>query len=88
MATMPMYGKKPFKIFFLETSRLMTFKLCIQHQGLGSYKVCLNDDPRLSLTYFMAKSALLPNAIVWEKAFKIDSIKTIEVYELKVGSSN
>ena len=43
-------------------------KLAIQHQGFGSYKVCSNDDPGLTLTYLTARSTLLPNASVWENA--------------------
>ena len=61
MAAMPIYGKNPSKIFS-EDSRLMTFELGIQHQGLRPYKVCSNDDPGLTLTYFTARSTLLRNA--------------------------
>ena len=39
MAAMPIYDKFPLEIFFSETSRLTTFELGIQHQGLRSYKV-------------------------------------------------
>ena len=46
MAAMPIYDKNPLKIFS-KTRRLMTFKLGIQHQGLGPYKICSNDDPGL-----------------------------------------
>ena len=67
MAMMPMYGKNCLKIFS-KTSRQMIFKFGIQYQGLGPYKVCLNDDPGLTLIYFMARSNLLPNAFVWENA--------------------
>ena len=47
---MPIYSKNPFKLFFLATSRPITFELGIQHQGLGPYKVCSNDDPGLTLS--------------------------------------
>ena len=33
----------------------MTFKLGTQHQGLEPYKVCSNDDPGLTLTFFAAR---------------------------------
>ena len=34
-----------------------------QHLGLASlYQVYLNDDPRLTLTYLMSRSNLLPNS--------------------------
>ena len=45
-----------------------------------------NDDPGLTLTYFMARSALLPKAFLWENAIVLDFIETIEVYELKAGT--
>ena len=68
MAAMPIYGKNPLKIFFSETSRLMTFKLGIQHWGLIPYKVYLSDDPGLTFTYFTARSTLLPNDLVLRNA--------------------
>ena len=57
MATIPLCGKIPLKIFS-ETSRPMTFELGIL---IGSYKVCSNDNPGLTLTYFMARS----NVLLW-----------------------
>ena len=72
IATMPIDGKKLLKIFFSETSRPITFELGTKHWGPGPYKVCSNNDPGLTLTYFMARSTLLSNALVLENAkFKI-----------------
>ena len=68
MATMPIYGKNPLKIFFSRTSGPISLKLGIQYRGHGPCKVCSNDDPGSTITYFMARSALLPNAFVWENA--------------------
>ena len=31
------------------------------------FQICSNDDPELTLTYFTARSNLIPNAFVWEK---------------------
>ena len=45
----------------------MTLKLGMQHWVHKYYQVCSNDDPGLTLTYFMARSNLLPYAFVWEK---------------------
>ena len=47
----------------------MTLKLGIQHRVLKYmyYQVCSNDAPGLTLTYFMARSDLLPCAFVWER---------------------
>ena len=66
MATMPIYGKNPLKIFFSRTRRLMTLGLGMKHWGCRAYQVCSNDDPRLTLTYFTPRSNLLPNAFKWE----------------------
>ena len=38
MAVIPIYGKIPLKIFY-ETNRSMTFKLGMQHRGLGPTKI-------------------------------------------------
>ena len=45
----------------------MTLKLGMQHRVLKYYQVCLNDDPGLTLTYFTARSNLVPYVFVWEK---------------------
>ena len=79
MAAMPIYGKNPLKIFS-ETSRPY-LGTGIHHWRLGLYNVC-SDDPELTVTCFMARSALLPNGFVC----LLDCLETIEVYELKVGT--
>ena len=79
MAAMPIYGKNPLKIFS-ETSR-PNLRTGIQHWRLGPYNVC-SDDPGLTLTCFMERSASLHNGFVC----LLDFIETIEVYELKVGT--
>ena len=42
-------------------------KHSIQHQGLKLYKVYINDDPGLTLTYFMARSNLVSYTFEWGK---------------------
>ena len=64
MATMPIYGKNFKKILFSGTKRLMTLKLGMRHRVLEYYQVCSNDDPGLTVTYFMARSNLVPYAFV------------------------
>ena len=56
--------KKPLKIFYSETNRLLIFKLGILHWGLEPYKDCSVDDPGLTLTFITARSNLLPDASV------------------------
>ena len=58
MAATPIYGKKLLKIFYRTGSPLI-LKLGMQHQGLKLYKVYINGDPGLTLTYFTAGSNLV-----------------------------
>ena len=63
----------------------MTLKLGMQHRVHKYYQVCSNDDPGLTMTYFTARSNLLPYAFVWEKCKTMDISETIVVYDVKVG---
>ena len=63
----------------------MTLKLGMQHWVLVYYQICSNDDPELTLTYFTARSNLVPYAFVWEKGKTMDFSETIVVYDVKVG---
>ena len=63
----------------------MTLKLGIQHCVLEYYQVCSNDAPRLTLTYFKARSKLFPYAFMLEKVKTMDFSETIVVYDIKVG---
>ena len=67
MAVTPICGNDPSKIFFSITKGPMTLWLGMQHWGLGPIIVCSNDDPRLTLTYFTARSNLVPYAFIWDK---------------------
>ena len=80
MAAMPIYGKNLKKIS--GTKRPMTLKLGMQHRVLEHYQVCSNNDTWLTLTYFMARSNLVPYAFVWEKGKTMDFSETI-VYDLR-----
>ena len=57
MATTPIYGKKPSKIFY-RTNSPMIMKLGMEHYILKLYKVYINDDRELTLTYFTTMSHL------------------------------
>ena len=63
----------------------MTLKLGIQHCVPEYYQFCLNDVPGLTLTYFTARSNLVPYAFIWEKVKTMDFSETIVVYDIKVG---
>ena len=63
MATMPIYGKNPSKIFS-RTSGPISMKHGMYHWGLLSIIICSNDDPGLTLTYFTARSNFVALAIL------------------------
>ena len=85
MAAMPIHGKNLKKIFFSGTKRPLTLKLGMQYQVLEYYQMCSNDDPGLTLTYFMARSNLVPYTFVWKKVKTMDFSETIVIYDIKVG---
>ena len=66
----------------------MILKLGMKHWGLKLYKVYINDDPGLTLTYFTARSNLVPYAFVWEKGKTMDVSETIVVYDLKLATDD
>ena len=66
----------------------MTLKVGMQHQVLKYYQICSTDDSGLTLTYFTARSNVVPYAFVWKKGKIIDFSETIIVYDIKVGRFN
>ena len=86
MATTPIYGKSPSKIFS-GTDRPISRKLGMQHQGLLQIIVCSNDDPGVILTYFTARSNLLTYAFLLEKVKTVDFSETIAASDLKGSRS-
>ena len=44
----------------------MIFKLGMKHQRMDLYKVCTNNDPVMTLTYYMARSTKAIDAFEWE----------------------
>ena len=63
----------------------MTWKVGMQHWVLEYYQNCSNDHPGLTLTYFMARSNLVPYAYVWEQSKTMDFSETIVFHDIKVG---
>ena len=68
MATMPIFGKNSLNLFFSGTKRPLALGLGMLDWGCGRYQVSTNDESRLTLTYFMARSNLIPNAFIWRKS--------------------
>ena len=56
---MPIYGKN--------LKQSSSLELGMQHRVLEYYQIYSNDDPGLTLTYFTARSNLVPDAFVWGK---------------------
>ena len=56
----------------------MTLKVGMQHRVL-EMRVCSNDVPGLTLSYFMARPNLVPYAFVWENVKTMDFSETIVV---------
>ena len=54
--------------------------------SIDYYQVCSNDAPGLTLTYFTARSDLVPYSLVWEKVKTMDFPEIIVVYDIKVGT--
>ena len=48
----------------------MILKLGMKHQGEELYKVYINHDPGMTLTYFTARSTLVAHAFEWGKLSK------------------
>ena len=66
----------------------MTLKLGMQNRVHEYYQVCSNDDPGLTLTYFTARSNLVPFAFVWEKGKTMDFSETFVFYDLKLATDD
>ena len=49
----------------------MILKLGMKHQAIKLYKVYINCDPWMTLTYFMARSTLVARAFEWVKIVKM-----------------
>ena len=64
MTDTPIYGESPSKIFS-RTKRPMTLKPGMKHWVLGSIITCLNNDPVMTLTYFMLRSKLVAYVCIW-----------------------
>ena len=63
----------------------MTLKVGMKHWVLEYYQVSSNYDSGLTLTYFTARSNLVPYAFVWETGKTMDFSETIVGFDIKVG---
>ena len=82
MATMPIYAKILSKSSSLEPKGRCTRNLVCSIKYCQVYS---NDAPGLTLTYFTARSNLVPYAFLWGKIKTMDFSEIIVVYDIKVG---
>ena len=73
-AAMPIYGKS------------LKNLLLWNHRVLEYYRVCSNDDHGLTLTYFTARSSLVPYTFLWEKGKTMIFLETIVVFDVEIGT--
>ena len=62
----------------------MILKLGMQYREFKFWKVYINNNPGLTLTYFTAMSNLVTWAFLWEKVETVTFSETIEACDLKV----
>ena len=67
MAAMAIISKKHIRIFSSRTRWPVILKLVMKHQAVELYKVYINLDPWMTLTYFMIRSTYLAHAFEWGK---------------------
>ena len=63
-------NSKTFKNLFSRARRPMILKLGMKNQAMKLYKVCINHDPGMTLTFFTTRSAEVAHAFEWEKIGK------------------
>ena len=56
MAAMAINSKKCLKNLLLQNQKAYDFEIGVKHLGMELYKVYINHDPGMTLTYFMARS--------------------------------
>ena len=85
MAAMPIYGKNLKKSSSPEPKARRPWNLLC---SIGCWSTTKFVNPGLTLTYFMARSNLVPYAFVWEKGKTMDFSETIVVYDLKLATDD
>ena len=78
------YMVKTFKNLLLQNRKSYDLETWHAASGLKLYKIYINIDPGLTLTYFTARSNLVPYAFVWEKGKTVDFSETTVIYDLKL----
>ena len=72
-------GKNLRKIFYSRTGSPMILKLGMQCWGFKLYNIYIIGDPRLTLTYFKARSNLVSCEFEWEKLLQSNQMGKLAV---------
>ena len=88
MAAMPIYGKNLKKSSSPEPKGRWPWNLVCSMGCLSTTKFVQMMTLGLGLTYFMARSNLVPSAFVWEKGKTMDFSETIVIYDLKLATDD
>ena len=81
MAAMPIHNKN-LKKLLLWNLKADDIESLYSTSGTRVLPILLKDGRWLALTYFMARSNLVPYAFVWEKVKTMDFSETIVVYDI------
>ena len=84
MAAMPINVKNTLKIIFPGTTRQILMKVCMKHERPKPFYICENNDPELTLTYFMARSNFATLAFTLRNVTMMDSLETIASCDLEL----
>ena len=76
---------KPFKNPLLQNRQADFHKTWYVASGTAAHHRFLNDDHRVTLTYFKGRSNLVTKPFLWEKVKPVDFSETISACDLKVG---
>ena len=62
MTATPIHGKNPLRNL-LQNQKASDLETWYVSFGMWAYQVCSNDDPKMTLTYLISRSNLLPNRL-------------------------
>ena len=82
------YMVKTLKNLLLRNQKADDFEILNATLSAQVLPSCSNVDTGLTLTYFTARSNLVPYAFVWEKGKAMHFSETIAVYDLKLATDD
>ena len=79
---------KTLKNLLLRNQKADDFDILYATLGARELPNCSNDDPGLTLSYFVTRLNLVPYAFEWEKGNAMYFLETIVVYDLKLTTED